>query len=346
MTPASTRSHTVALDWGTSNLRAFLIAPDGTVRDQRVRPWGILRLPDLPGEARSQPRTIQFDAALAGIAGDWLATWPTARLLACGMVGSRQGWKEAPYLPVPADPVTISAASVTVQTAEQRTLTILPGLSQGGSPAPSTTGRPAAAPDVLRGEETQVVGALGRQPALADDAWLVLPGTHSKWVHIQDGRITGFATHLTGEMFDVLSRHSILSQSISPPPDEARLPGPEQLNEEKRGFGAGVALATDGEPGISNLLFGIRARRLLHDYDPMAARGMLSGILIGHEIAVATPAVRRSASPLVLIGEPALCERYRQALGLAGLTVAAVMGNTAADGLYRFALALDAAPDA
>ncbi|MET0508419.1 MAG: 2-dehydro-3-deoxygalactonokinase [Burkholderiaceae bacterium] len=342
MSAPSTKSPTVALDWGTSNLRAFLIAPDGSVRDQRVRPWGILRLPEPIGDPRSTPRTTQYDAALAGIAGDWLATWPTAWLLACGMVGSRQGWREARYLPVPADPAEIAAAAVDVTTATDRVLRILPGLSQG-SRASQPGGRQSPPPDVMRGEETQVVGALGRQPGLADDAWLVLPGTHSKWVRVVAGRITGFATHLTGELFDVLGRHTILSQSISAPVAVAgQVPAGGQ-NDEVRGFAIGVGLAAEGENSLSNLLFGIRARTLLEDCSPVTARGLLSGILVGHEINVAVPAVRRTASPVVLIGEPALCERYRNALALVGMTVAAVMDNTAADGMFRFALELDAA---
>ncbi len=330
----------IALDWGTSNLRAFLITTNGQVIQQRRRPWGILRLPDRTVAAHPDREATPFDAALIGIAGDWIESWPEARLLACGMVGSRQGWREAPYLAVPAEPADIARARIEIEVAPGRSLAILPGLCQGrDEPAMQIAGpnRPFASPDVMRGEETQAVGALARDPAIAEDSWLILPGTHSKWVRIRRGRLLGFTTHMTGELFDLLCRHSILAQSMAGASE-----APETLaahSDEARGFHHGVLLAADSGTSVQNLLFGVRARTLLQRLGAEGARGLLSGILIGHEVQMATTELRRSLAPLVLVGEPALCERYLQALGILGLN-AAVMDNTAADGLYRIGLSL------
>ena len=333
----------IGLDWGTSNLRAFLITTEGQVIQQRRRPWGILRLPDRSVTTHPDREATPFDAALVGIAGDWIARWPEARLLACGMVSSRQGWREAPYLAVPADPADIARAHVEIEVAPGRSLAILPGLCQGRTEPGSGSGmtalnRPFESPDVMRGEETQAVGALAREPGIAADCWLILPGTHSKWVRVRDGRLIGFATHMTGELFDLLSRHSILAQSIAGAAEApARL---EDHSDEARGFLLGVRLAADSGASPQNLLFGVRARTLLQRWSAEAARGLLSGILIGHEVHLATAESQRSLAPLVLVGEPTLCERYSLALGVLGLHATAILDNTAADGLYRIGLSL------
>ena len=331
----------IAFDWGTSNLRAFLIADDGTVLQQRRRPWGILRLPDCSVVTQPDRDITPFEAAAIGIAGDWIERWPRSPILACGMVGSRQGWREAPYLAVPAEPADIARARIEVDVTPTRRMAILPGLCQGGhdpSLRLSVPARPFETADVMRGEETQVVGALARDPAIAEDACLVLPGTHSKWVRARHGKLIGFTTHMTGEMFDLLSRQSILAQSMGGASDSpAAL---EDHSDETRGFHYGVQLAADGGASLPNLLFGIRARTLLQRLGPDAARGLLSGILIGHEVNAATTDLRRALVPLVIVGEPALTTRYHQALGILGLEAHAVMDNTAADGLYRISQAL------
>ena len=331
----------IAFDWGTSNLRAFVIADGGTVVDQRRRPWGILRLPDRSVATHPDREITPFEAAAIGIAGDWIERWPDAPLLACGMVGSRQGWREAPYLAVPAEPADIARARVEVEVLPGRSLAILPGLCQGGHAPATRISVPARAldtPDVMRGEETQAVGALAREPAIDNDRWLVLPGTHSKWVRVRHGKLIGFTTHMTGELFDVLYRHTILAQSMTGAGEASE--ALDDHSDETRHFQHGVRLAADSGASLPNLLFGIRARTLLQRLTPDSARGLLSGILIGHECRAATADLRSSLAPIVLVGEPALASRYQQALGILGLPAHAIMDNTAADGLYRISTAL------
>ena len=334
----------IAFDWGTSNLRAFVIDDEGAVLEQRRRPWGILRLPDRSVATRPDREITPFEAAAIGIAGDWIQRWPDARLLACGMVGSRQGWREAPYLAVPAEPADIARARVEVEVLPGRSLAILPGLCQGGhTPATRITvpARALEAPDGMRGEETQAVGALAREPAIADDGWLVLPGTHSKWVRVRQGRLVGFTTHMTGELFDVLYRHTILAQSMTGASEVPEVPEPlDDHSDETRHFEYGVRLAADSGASLPNLLFGIRARTLLQRLTPDSARGLLSGLLIGHECQAATAERHHALAPLVLVGEPALAARYGRALGILGLPPHAILDNTAADGLYRISRTL------
>ncbi|HEY9106641.1 MAG TPA: 2-dehydro-3-deoxygalactonokinase, partial [Roseateles sp.] len=195
----------IALDWGSSRLRAFLLGASGTVLATRQSNDG----------AATLKGAEQYAGALAALVGDWRADHPGIKLLACGMVGSQYGWREAPYVRCPADAAAL--ASQVLKLDDQ--LSIIPGLVDD-----------AAQPDVMRGEETQIVGALALHPELADDACLVLPGTHSKWARVRGGQVTGFATHMTGELFALLRQHSVLNRLMpadggSPASPEAFLKG-------------------------------------------------------------------------------------------------------------------------
>lgn len=294
----------IGLDWGTSSLRACLVGPDGACLDYRERPWGIRALPSggFPGA---------LDAILAG--------WPSAPVLACGMVGSRQGWQETAYRELPADEKTLVAGLVGVRDPLARGMRIVPGLRDPGSW------------DVMRGEETQAFGALAMEPSLAETSRLVLPGTHSKWVHIRDGRITGFNTLMTGELFAVLNNHSILGAGRT-----AEAPDPAA---EREAFDLGVANARDaGAVGALGLLFTTRTLVLAERLAPDRAPAYLSGLLIGEEWRIARSAGWLEADvPLCLVGQARLCGRYQQAARLFGLAQPRVIEHASARGLWRIA---------
>ncbi len=301
MTPAP---HLIGLDWGTSSLRAYLMAGGGTVLEARSRPWGIRQLPE-----------GGFEAALADICSDW----PHLPLIAAGMVGSRGGWREVPYLQLPCGAAELGAALTCVPRNDGPDLHIVPGLHHAG------------APDVMRGEETQIVGALALEPALAGDAVLVLPGTHSKWVALRDGKVVDFSTCMTGELFALLRTHSILSEGMQQQPGIT--------SGEQAAFRHGVqAILGSGAAGLTSRLFAVRAMILGGQLSAAAAPGYLSGLLIGEEIRAALAAGRiHGATPIHLIGEASLCARYREAFACFDVPADAPIEGAAARGLWCIA---------
>jgi 2-dehydro-3-deoxygalactonokinase len=191
----------------------------------------------------------------------------------------------------------------------------------------------AGVPDVMRGEETQVLGALLLEPALAERACIVMPGTHSKWACVLDGMLRGFATHMSGELFALLRQHSVLGRLM--PADLAADAPPDEP-----AFAAGVRAARDqGEQGLAHQLFAVRSLGLLGRLAPAALPDYLSGLLIGHELRAGLAWRERAGlalAPLRLIGEPALGQRYAQALELFGLQQGLrCLPNTAAAGLWQ-----------
>ena len=218
----------IGLDWGTSSLRAFLMQ-SGRVIEMRHAQDGVQRLAG---------RADEFERAFAAIAGDWLAQAPALPVVACGMVGSAQGWREAPYVRCPADARALAARGVRVASGAGPEVLIAPGVlfepAQG-------------APDVMRGEETQVAGALLQQPAWAARATFLLPGTHSKWVRVEDGRIVSLATAMTGELFALLRTHSILGRLMTAGHDQTPAPSPRPRRAR-----------TDRSGGLLHQLFAVR----------------------------------------------------------------------------------------
>lgn len=295
----------IGLDWGTSSLRAMLFDGEGNVHEARQRSWGIRHLPE-----------GGFDAAFSAIC----SSWPTCPTLAAGMVGSRQGWCEAPYVDTPADIRTIAAHLVTVKSQDGRDIHIVPGV------------RDAGAPDVMRGEETQLIGALDLHPELRSGARLVLPGTHSKWVDLRDARIAGFATMMTGELYAVLLKHSILGAHMSDAPTTERFDD---------SFDDGVRAArASGSAGALTRIFSARALMLESRLSAAAVPDYLSGLLIGEEWRAALAAGWINADSVsVLIGDEALCRRYRRAAALFDLPDPAWIADAAARGLWRIAQA-------
>lgn len=276
----------IAVDWGTSNLRAWAMTDAGEVLGCRASDRGMGRL-----AASDYP----------GVLGDLARGW-TPRdagrplpVLVCGMAGARQGWCEAPYLPVPTPPLGPGAVSPPDAPEGFRVL-ILPGLSQ-------TSPRP----DVMRGEETQIAGALARDPGFEGE--ICLPGTHCKWASVAGGEVTGFQSFLTGELYELLATRSVLRHGLA------------GAGEDAAGFDAAfataVAEALADPDAVPAALFGIRAEGLLGGSRPDSGAGRLSGLLIGAELAARGGADWAGRS-LVIIGAGRLSELYAAALAIAG----------------------------
>ena len=273
----------IAVDWGTSNLRAWAMTEAGAVLAARESDRGMGRI----GPA-------DYPAVLAEITKGWTARSGPIPVLVCGMAGARQGWCEAPYLPVPTPPLGPGAVAP-ADMPEGDSVRILPGLRQ------------AAPEDVMRGEETQIAGALRIEPGFAGT--ICLPGTHCKWASVDDsGRVTDFQTFLTGELFELLGTRSVLRHGLA----EA---GADPATFEAA-FAGAVAAALADPAQVPAALFGIRAAGLLSGLAPDAAAGRLSGLLIGAELAACRP--RWSGRPVILIGAGRLCDLYAAALALAG----------------------------
>jgi len=177
----------IALDWGTTSLRAYLMARDGTILRRQDGGRGIMQIDN-----------GRFDAALQEIAGAWLRDFPGLPLIASGMVGSKQGWREAPYCACPASVDAIASRIVVLEFGNGRRLHIVPGLS--------CTDAISGVPDVMRGEETQIIGAVPDQ----GEHLVILPGTHSKWAKVVDGTIMAFSTWMTGEVYAALTQYTLL----------------------------------------------------------------------------------------------------------------------------------------
>jgi 2-dehydro-3-deoxygalactonokinase len=312
----------IALDWGTSSLRAFLLGDGAQVLAQCQADCGILHLP-APGGRQG------FERAFADVAGAWLAQWPRLPVVAGGMVGSAQGWREAPYVRCPADVVALASQATRVAAAPDVELWIAPGVLFDPGDAP---------PDVMRGEEIQIAGALVKQPAWNTRACFVLPGTHSKWAVVESGRLLRFSTYMTGEFYAIARQHSILGRLLP-----AADPVPSFDAARDAAFDAALDAARASRPGeLTHQLFAVRTLGLTDRLPREALADYLSGLLIGHELAsgLAESANARAAgAPIVLIGEPALCRRYARALQRFGAAPAAQLDNTAPLGLWAFAQA-------
>ncbi|GAB1480900.1 2-dehydro-3-deoxygalactonokinase [Paracoccaceae bacterium] len=269
----------IAVDWGTSNLRAWAMGAEGVLAEA-VSDEG------MGGLAREA-----FEPALRRLIGPWLQAGAVP-VVACGMVGARQGWFEAPYRAVPCAPVA-TGENVPVPQAELA-VQIVPGLMQA---------KPA---DVMRGEETQIAGALALHPGF--DGVFCLPGTHSKWAQVSAGEVVSFQTYMTGEMFALLSKQSVLRHGMT------------GAGWDEAAFDQGVEEGLQRPERLAALLFRLRAEGLVAGLGADAARARLSGLLIGCELAAARP--YWLGARVMLIGEAGLCGLYARALAQQGLTAA------------------------
>lgn len=273
----------IGVDWGTSSFRGYLIDRHGRVIDRRTGAMGILSVAD-----------AGFEAALAAEVAGWLSTHGPLPIIMSGMIGSRQGWRETAYVPCPAGIADLAATLLRFEGDSLGRLAIVPGLTVEAD----------GSPDVMRGEETQIVGAL--VSSQGGDGAYVLPGTHSKWVRVGDGRIRAFSTYMTGEVYAALKGHTILGRLMT-----------DDGGDDTAAFVSGVrAGAAAGGPGA--LLHRLFAARTLGLFDRLSGghiAGYLSGLVIGAELGDAASAIET----VTIIGSDALAARYVMAAGCLGI---------------------------
>jgi 2-dehydro-3-deoxygalactonokinase len=292
----------IAIDWGTSSLRAYRLDANGTVIEQRRADLGILACEG------------NFAAAMTS----QIEGWDDTDIVLSGMIGSRNGWIEMPYLDCPAGIPELAAGMRRMEVPEfpSRALWFIPGVASGSD---------TETPDVMRGEETQLCGLLD---AMSQGTHMIcLPGTHSKWVTVREGRIASFATAMTGEVYAVLRQHSILGKLMSG----------DALRFDAYAFDAG--LRRSAQPGgLLHHLFGVRTAGLFQRFTESALPSYLSGLLIGHEVHASELLTRMPRPAQVhLIGSDRLLSAYAHALLALGVGVQRHAEQLAASGIYRIA---------
>ena len=290
--------HWIAVDWGSTHLRAYALNEDNQLLDEKTSDKGMGAL---------SPQ--EFEPALLDLISDWLPPNDAVKhnpsraitVIACGMVGARQGWSEAPYVPTPCYATSIEHM-IAVSTQDQRIeMKILAGVSQA-NPA-----------DIMRGEETQIAGLLADLNNAESNnptpiSTVCLPGTHSKWVSLNNEKIAHFATFMTGEVFSLLSEKSMLRHTVS------------SDDWDNIAFLDGVATSTKEPQDLLSNCFRLRASDLLDGLSSASARSRLSGLIIGSELAGAKP--YWSGQTVALIGDPALSKLYSDALNSLGINSA------------------------
>ena len=284
----------IAGDWGTSRLRLYLCEASGNV------------LARAEGEGASVPDcSVRFADAVAA----WDKAHGQLPAVLAGMVGSTIGWREVPYLKCPAKPAAIADAALRFET-DGRAIAILPGLSCKGK---------TGAPDVMRGEETQILGALRLHPNLARGRHVFcMPGTHAKWVVVGDGAVTQFQTALSGELFELLRRHSVLARDSA------------DVDPQSAAFALGLDFAKANRTSdLLHLLFSTRSRVVTGEMAKTDAGSYLSGLVLGKDIATAM-ALLEIDGPVQLICTPALAALYGKALATYDVKSAAIDGDRAA----------------
>ncbi|WP_333821817.1 2-dehydro-3-deoxygalactonokinase [Pinisolibacter sp.] len=289
----------VAVDWGTTRFRAHLVGEDGVLLDSVASDDGM-----------SHVDKAAFEGVLTRLCAPWLSAHPGLPVVMAGMVGSRNGWREVPYVTCPAGVSEIAAGLMSFEIAGGTRVHIVPGLVTDD-----------AAADVMRGEETQILGAG------VDDAVVVLPGTHSKWATVRHGRIETFRTFMTGEIFALLTRQSVLRLLGEPPHDEAAA---------RAAFAIGLTAAS-ADGGILNRAFHARTGVLAGRMAPQDVEPYVSGLLIGAEVGEAKRLVPADL-PIVLVAGGVVAVNYRFAIETTGSRVTLVDPERSfVDGLLRIA---------
>jgi 2-dehydro-3-deoxygalactonokinase len=270
----------IAVDWGTSNLRAFAMTEDGSTLAEVSSDKGMSSL-----------KPNDFEPTLRALLQDWETPSPCT-VIACGMVGSRQGWLEAPYRATPC--MAQTATPIRVQNCgDDLQVWLIPGIKQN-DPA-----------DVMRGEETQIAGFLSLNSDW--DGVICLPGTHSKWVHVSAGEIISFRTFMTGELFDVISKGTVLRHSL------------DHTDMDTSAFDAAASETLSRPEKFSGNLFSLRAADLLNGQTSAVARAKLSGALIGMELAASKP--YWLGQRVAVIGTNNLSDLYQRALNQQSVTI-------------------------
>jgi 2-dehydro-3-deoxygalactonokinase len=291
----------IALDWGTSSLRGYLLGEGGKILESRQADLGILKV---------------AEGAFAATYLELCSGWGDLPAIASGMIGSKQGWKEAPYVAAPASLKQMAAALTSVEVPGHRPLQIVPGVSYRD---------PQGLPDVMRGEETQLFGALAGG---GETRKFVLPGTHSKWAVAGPSGIERFSTFMTGEVFAVLKAHSILGRLMP----EASVVAADD------GFRLGAEASLRGGGGLLRRLFSTRTLGLFNDVPAAQLASYMSGLLIGDEISTArSTGMLDDAGAIGIIGDAGLADLYRVVLEMADAESLVLPADLAAKGLWQIA---------
>jgi len=290
----------IGIDWGTSSLRAFLISAVGEVIERISKPYGIMHV-----------ENRDFEGTFRELVGSWMNN-PNIPVIASGMITSRNGWVETPYLQLPSGASELAKALVSFKTTDGVTVNFVTGM----------TTEHRGAPDVMRGEETQIIGAsaLGMS-----DGIFVLPGTHSKWIIVRSNRIEDYSTFMTGEVYAALRQHTILSALMEDGP----------FHEE--GFRMGVQAGLSKGSSLLHELFNVRTLPLFQKISMDMAQDYLSGMLIGAEISGADAEAARG--PVTIVGRNELLERYEIALNIAGFETRRAPDDIVARGHFLIAKA-------
>ena len=290
----------IGIDWGTSSLRAFLIGAGGEVLDHISKPLGIMQIND--GD---------FERSFNDLVGFWQQAIDLP-IIASGMITSRNGWVETPYVSVPSGVQQLADALVTHKTSDGTTITFVTGMTADHN----------GVPDVMRGEETQIIGAsvLGMSNGI-----FVMPGTHSKWITLRCDQIVDYSTYMTGEVFAALSKHTILATLMEYAP----------FKEDAFRKGCAVGLA-EGSNFLHDL-FGVRSLPLFGKITGTMVKDYLSGLLIGAEVKGAD--VAQIKGPVTIIGRDDLADRYEIALSIAGLKTNRAPDDIVARGHFMIAQA-------
>ncbi len=299
----------IGVDWGTSSLRGYLFSPRGEIIDRVDSAQGIQTIAG--GEFRSV-----FEKCFAS----WLAAEPAMPVIACGMIGSQQGWREARYVQCPASLQNLGQTLTRIDELAGRPFAIVPGLKVTGANAHH---------DVMRGEETQILGLdriLDHNKSKHNESIYVMPGSHSKWVRAAADEVRDFRSFLTGELYAAIAEHTIVGRL---------LPAVEPAFDEQA-FAAGLQRIRESPESLTAHLFSIRAQGLLGVQAANALPSYLSGLLIGSELCSALTEFS-PVGPVILVGSNSLMQRYQFALSLYGHRSTLADPDAAAHGLFILA---------
>lgn len=304
------KTHTasvIAMDWGSTMLRAYLLSDKGDLMAEKSFPWGVLQLPESDG------KTLTYEQVFYAAVDDWLMAFPALHVYLTGMVTSKIGWVEVPYVEAPCAIEDLHAGGHSLLTKDCQLVNLIPGVSYQGRQI-----------DLMRGEETQLLPFLNSWERTYD-GWIVLPGTHCKWVLIQNLQIAEFQTYMTGELYSLLRKHSILAAGYS---EEKQL---LDIDSFLKGVNASLNAA-----GIMSELFSCRSAILFGEVESAHRFSYLSGLLIGAEIKEAKSALGGLPAEISLIGDEHLCDLYRMALRFFKSEMNIKQyNNTAAQGIWE-----------
>lgn len=290
----------IGIDWGTTSFRAFKIGNDGSVLDRISAKCGIMNLPE-----------NDFKSALLDLIGPWIDS-KQLPIIASGMITSRNGWIETEYMSTPTGAKELATGLRSVQFSNHLCINFVPGVSS------DTHG----VPDVMRGEETQIIGEF---LSGGSDGVYLLPGTHTKWAEVSSGKVQNFSTFMTGELFNIICKHSILRKLMT------------EGDFNREGFEKGVLTGISESQNILQSLFSARTLPLFAMLSDYAVADYISGMLIGTEVQSQLTQLKPESS-ITIIGRGDLAERYEIALGILGIDCFHALEDVAAQGHFSIAV--------